>query len=429
MKPKVTAALIGISGYGDIYLESLLDDPRNASMDLVAAADPAPHRSKHLGELQKRGVRIFPSLSSLLDASPVDMVMLATPIHLHAAQMCLAVERGSHVLCEKPLAGSSIDAARMLACERSTSRMIAIGFQWSFSNAIQALKRDIMAGEFGRPLQLKSLVSFPRGHGYFSRNDWAGRIRNDAGLGILDSPVNNAAAHYLHNMLYLLGRTRETSAMPISIQAELYRANPVENYDTAMLRCQTDVGAEVLFYTTHAMAERVGPVAVYEFEKATVHYDFVNASTFTAHFRDGRTRSYGDPNVDRHLKIWRMIDSIHSGEKPACSVIGAVPHMLCALHAQRSMPDGVENFPASLLSREQIDQDEMVVVTGLNNVMRDCFERAILPSELKIAWSRTARVVLIDGLDSLHEQAPPHVSVQVRTRAAAPASVIGPAGV
>jgi hypothetical protein len=57
-----------------------------------------------------------------------------------------------------------------------------------------------------------------------------------AGLGIFDSPANNATAHFLHNMFYLLGATRETSAAPAVVQAELYRANAIENFDTAAIR-------------------------------------------------------------------------------------------------------------------------------------------------------------------------------------------------
>ena len=49
------------------------------------------------------------------------------------------------------------------------------------------------------------MVSFPRPLSYFKRNDWAGHLRTPAGEDVLDSPLNNATAHYLHNMLYVLG--------------------------------------------------------------------------------------------------------------------------------------------------------------------------------------------------------------------------------
>ena len=49
------------------------------------------------------------------------------------------------------------------------------------------------------------------------------QVSDEQGNPIFDSPVSNACAHYLHNMLYVLGPTRETSAMPARVQAELTR--------------------------------------------------------------------------------------------------------------------------------------------------------------------------------------------------------------
>src|SRR5439155_12631452 len=240
---------------------------------------------------QSRGVPIHPSVQSLLAEAEVDLLMIATPIHLHAPQTCLALQRGTNVLCEKPLAGTLADAVRMWHVQLSAKAFAAIGYQWSFSDAVQSLKRDIMNGVLGKPIRLKSIVFFPRPQMYFRRNDWAGRIRTIGGDGVLDSPVNNATSHFLHNMFYVLGRTRETSAMPQSVQAELYRANQIENYDTAAIRSRTECGAEILFYTTHAAPDRRGPKSHFEFEKAIVEFDANGDGQFIAHFHDGRTKS------------------------------------------------------------------------------------------------------------------------------------------
>src|SRR5580765_5282688 len=96
----VKVALIGIAGYGDHYLEALLHNPRAGGARLVAVADPAAHRCTRLPELRQLGIPIFADLESLLANVPVDLVMIATPIHLHAAQTCLALNHGVNVLCE-----------------------------------------------------------------------------------------------------------------------------------------------------------------------------------------------------------------------------------------------------------------------------------------------------------------------------------------
>src|SRR5690606_17230028 len=105
---------------------------------------------------------------------------------------------------------------------------------------------------------------------YYRRSGWAGKIRDPEGRWILDSPANNAMAHDLHNMFYVLGKKTDESAVPAWVEAELYRAYPIENFDTAAVRCRTADGVDVLFYVSHVPLAEKGPVFSYEFERATV---------------------------------------------------------------------------------------------------------------------------------------------------------------
>jgi predicted dehydrogenase len=262
---------------------------------------------------------------------------------------------------------------------------------------VQSLKRDIMAGVLGRPLRMRTLAYQPRPLGYFRRNDWAGRIRTADGRAVFDSPVNNAAAHFLHNMFYLLGATRESSAMPAWVQAELYRANPIENYDTAALRCQTQCGVEVLFYTTHAVEERRGPRCRFQFENATIEFDALGAAQFVARFNDGRMKSYGHPNLDRHEKIWQSIDAVRDGNLPACGVSAALAHALCVAAAQESALQIVE-FPQQLKRNLALDGDTLISIDRLADQLNDCYQQGILPAEHPEAtWARAGTRVAVDG--------------------------------
>src|SRR5690348_5349682 len=107
---EINITLAGIGGYGDLYLEAFL--PREKSLDakLVGVVDPWPNRCKHLADLRARNVPIHSSLQTLFAAGKIDLLMIATPIHLHAPQTCFALQRNTNVLCEKPLAGTLNDA-------------------------------------------------------------------------------------------------------------------------------------------------------------------------------------------------------------------------------------------------------------------------------------------------------------------------------
>ena len=395
----INIALAGIAGYGDAYLEALLPKQQALGAKVVGVVDPMPQRCRRLSELADHGVPIHAGLHSLFADGPVDLMLIVTPIHLHAAQTCFALERGANVLCEKPLAGTLRDARRMAEAAAAAPGFTAIGYQWSFSAAVQALKRDIMSGELGRPIRMKALVFFPRPVAYFCRTDWAGRMFTSDGQGVFDSPVNNAAAHYLHNMFYLLGRTRETSSMPAQVQAELYRANDIENYDTAAIRCRTECGAEVLFYTSHAVPERRGPRSRYEFERAVVEYDAMGSGQFVARFRDGRVKHYGHPNLDRHDKIWQAIDACRTGKPIACGVPAAMAHALCVTAASESAGEIVE-FSPRFRRIVSLDGDAMLAVDGLGEQLTRCYERAEMPSQdEELKWARPTAPVAVKDLD------------------------------
>src|SRR5262245_57702506 len=130
MNEPVNVALAGIGGYGDAYLEALMHDRRSVGMKLVGVVDPAPQRCRHLQDLRDRRTPIHSRLEDLLAESPgIELLMIVTPIHLHAPQTCLALSRGINVLCEKPLAGTLPDALRMADCERESRNFVAIGYQ------------------------------------------------------------------------------------------------------------------------------------------------------------------------------------------------------------------------------------------------------------------------------------------------------------
>src|SRR5262249_868422 len=153
-----------------------------------------------------------------------------------------------------------------------------------------------------------------------------------------------ACAHYLHNMLYVLGNKIDRSAEPETLTAELYRANKIPNYDTAVLRCHTRGGAELLFVVSHAVSANRGPVFCYEFEKARVAFTEQPGATIVAHFNDGTKKDYGSPNQSRDRKLWMTVGAAHGREQLVCGIEASLPHTQCVLGAQESCPD-IVNFP------------------------------------------------------------------------------------
>ena len=229
MTAPVSVVMVGIGGYGVAYLDALRRLPSGA-VELRGAVDPSPERAGIVEELAGCRVPVLPSLDAFFEAGVgADLAVIASPIHHHVPQSVTALAHGCHVLCEKPL-GATIQETRELAAARDASDgWVRIGYQWSYSEGILALKR------------------------------W-GSLRRPGSA--------HALAHFLHNLLYLLGPTTESSAALARVTAEACRANPIESYDTAACRACTPDGVELLFYGSHASRDSWGPRFDLEFEEA-----------------------------------------------------------------------------------------------------------------------------------------------------------------
>jgi predicted dehydrogenase len=384
----VSVVLSGIGGMGAVYLQALLEKQAEGGLRIAGAVDPVPERSPHFARLKELGVPVYPDLEGFYGRHEAEFAVISSPIQFHAPQTCLALEKGSSVLCEKPVAATVQEVRRMIDARDRAGRWVAVGYQWSFSRAIQDLKADIRRGRFGAARKLKCLYLWPRDFAYYGRNDWAGRQRDAAGAWILDSPANNAMAHDLHNMFYVLGRDLDTSAVPVDVEAEIYRAYDIRNFDTAAARIRLESGAEILFLVSHVSREDSGPVFRYNFDRGTVAGRGRNADV-RASFADGSERGYGSPDLEPLKKLGDCLAAVRSGAAPVCGLEAALSQTLALDGIQDAMPD-IAEFPARLVRTEPTPAGDRLWVEGLDEILFRCYEEGRLPSELGAPWSRKA---------------------------------------
>jgi predicted dehydrogenase len=381
----VTVALSGLGGFGECYLRALLEQG-GAPVRLVAGADPNPERCLQLDQMNAAGIPIYPDLSTLLEYHQPSLLVIAAPAHLHQQQSSESLSRGIHVLCEKPAATTLADAMVMCRTQSEADKVLAIGYQWSFSRAVQNLKGDIIAGHLGRPKRLRSLVLWPRNGAYYHRNAWAGRIFAANGEPVHDNPVSNGCAHFLHNMLYVLGETPSQSAWPAAVECETYRANnEIENFDTAVLRVGTESGAEVLLVASHATAARREPMFRFEFDDAVVTYDLGAEARVVARWNSGKIRDYGSlPSSGSVQKLWTTLQVIQHGGEVPCGMAAATPHVAVVSATQQC---AINPISPSMVRADGFDGQREGPSCALSRDLTRCYDLWALPSELKFSWS------------------------------------------
>jgi predicted dehydrogenase len=90
----------------------------------------------------------FESLEDLL-GSGVDVVHVCTPNALHAEQTLLALDRGAHVVCEKPLATSTDESARMVEALEASGKIGAVAYHVRGYPLVEHMRATVAAGELG----------------------------------------------------------------------------------------------------------------------------------------------------------------------------------------------------------------------------------------------------------------------------------------
>ncbi|MDQ8184117.1 Gfo/Idh/MocA family oxidoreductase [Pelagicoccus sp. SDUM812002] len=139
---------IGIIGTGGMGNQHALRFSRMKRVEVVSACDVNRTRVETFCAEHSIG-HAYCSARDLLAGQPVDAVSVATPDAMHASIALLAIEKGRHVLCEKPLATSYEDAARMRDAAHAAGVINMVNFTYRDSPALQAAAKLVASGELG----------------------------------------------------------------------------------------------------------------------------------------------------------------------------------------------------------------------------------------------------------------------------------------
>jgi len=380
---KITVGIIGIGGYASISLDNIFQAADNGRDDfeIVAFVDPYPASSKHYDRLKAMNIPYFDDISSMYAAgiSP-ELCLISTPIQFHKQQILACLEKGTAVVCEKPMTGDAQDIAVLANAERESRGFVEIGYQWSYSDAIQSLKRDIMNGVYGKAVNMKTIVKWPRDKQYFKRSTgWAGKIYAANGEKILDSVANNATAHYIHNILYVLGDGVDASMRATDIKANLIRVNDIETFDTALVSFRLECGALGLYIVSHSTENTVNPEFEYIFEKGAVSFN-EEQGVIIGRTNDGKEINYGDPFKEPTKKFFDAIDCLKNGRKNVlCGICGATAQVkfIEDLHAENRIYNAKASSVCDI-------NGERLYIKGLDELLDECYEnnRILTDSEL-----------------------------------------------
>lgn len=384
----IRAALIGVSNYGRVHLRMIDHLLAKRKLELVAATVINQEEEAELCEkLSAAGCELYRDYREMLQVwlDKIDLCMIPTPIFLHEEMTIAALRARANVLIEKPLTPGTEGCQAIIEEAERCGRFVAVGFQKMHSPATLRIKRDLLSGVIGELREIRGITLWPRTESYFSRNSWAGRIRVGGALA-LDSPVSNAAAHFLHLMLFWAGDgMRSVDSIADGLEAETYRANRIQNFDTASLRGVTAAGVRITFVTSHASREPIEPIIRIIGSKGEIEWVKDQAACYRVHGEPERRIELTDEEEEVRAMIEAIAERIEGGDAALCEPAQALPH---AEVVERLHNDcGIQTIPERFIEVVTSENGPMRVVTGLEEIAMRAFDRGALFSEAGAPWA------------------------------------------
>jgi predicted dehydrogenase len=193
------ALRLGIIGCGRVVERFHLPALRGLPAWTVAGlCDPLPER-RDWAEQATPGAPVYESAEALLAGDDLHAVLIAAPAGAHAALAVACLERGLHVLVEKPGGLNPYEARRMQRAAHLAERLLWVGYNRRYRPAYQAL-RNALAGTNGPQ------VRFIRSRLSFSLKGWDPVSGLDPASLSAELVLYDVAVHQLDLIAWITGR-------------------------------------------------------------------------------------------------------------------------------------------------------------------------------------------------------------------------------
>ena len=228
-------------------------------------------------------VPIYTDYAAMLDGEKPTSVHICTPHYLHAEMVMAALERGIHVLCEKPLAITEEQLGAVLKAEKRSAAKLGVCLQNRYEPSFLRLRDYAAHGIVGAA----GTVIWSRDAAYYGSGAWRGKWATEGG-----GVMINQALHTLDLLQWLCG-------MPKFVTAHCSNdthTGVIEVEDTASAVFETEKGCFNFFATTSCGASFPAQVSLRTAEKETL---LATGRTFVC---NGRAEDCGAAAVGK--EVW-----------------------------------------------------------------------------------------------------------------------------
>jgi len=326
----IDVAVVGAGAIAPSHVEAYLRFPERCR--IVAVVDIYPEKARRLVERFGLDAVVADDVHDVLGASArsaglaggaPDLVSVCTPPATHAPITVDALDAGSAVLVEKPMATSLEECDAMLAAAERSGKLLSVVAQNRFRTPMMRLKRTLDEGLAGRILHAQVESYWWRGPSYYDLW-WRGTWQSEGG-----GPTLNHAVHHLDALQWTMG-------LPVEVQAVManlaHESSEVEDLSIAVMRfADGSLGQATSSVVHHGEEQQM----VFQGQRARVSVPWrVYASS-------PRANGFPDRDLDVEAEIERFASSVpvlvHEGH------VGQIDDVLRGLEGGgRPLVDGAQ---------------------------------------------------------------------------------------
>lgn len=196
----------GIIGCGRIsykHVEGIINNRDEAT--LTAVCDVVLEKAEKRAQEYREGigekcvVKSYENYMDMIEKENIDVVTIATESGYHAEIAINCMNKGIHVIVEKPMALSTKDADDMIRAAKENNVKLSVSHQNRFNAPIQKLRKAVEEGSFGRLINGTARILWNRNQGYYSQAPWRGTWAQDGGT------LMNQCIHNIDLLQWMMG--------------------------------------------------------------------------------------------------------------------------------------------------------------------------------------------------------------------------------
>ena len=285
----VKLGVIGLGNMGSGHAKSIVGGA-TPEIRLVAAADIDPAKLEKAKEYLPETVKLFSTAEEMLDSGLIDAAIVAIPHYDHPKYVIACLEKGIHVMCEKPAGVYTKQVREMNAVAAAHPETVfAMMFNQRTNHIYRKMRELVRSGKYGQIRRTNWLITtWFRPQAYYDSGAWRASWSGEGGGVLL-----NQCPHQLDLWQWICG-------MPVKVSSQLHygKWHDIEVEDDVTTYVEYANGATGVFVTStgdicgtnrfEIQLEKAKIVAeedriwVWEYEMSEPEFDKVNTEAWNS---------------------------------------------------------------------------------------------------------------------------------------------------